>query len=458
MAEQWPIVDALLGGTPAMRKAGPEFLPQFPNEEGAAYRTRLGASTLYPAFRRTVTVMAGKPFSKALTLGEDVPKRIQDLCENVDREGRNLHVFGRQLASEALSYGLCGILADHPDTTGMRTLADQQQAGSRPYLVFIRHDQILGWKAATVGGQTRLTQLRLAESAEVDDGGGYGTVQVNRVRVLEPGKWELWEEAGEDGTYTLIGGGTTSIAVIPFAPVYGEQTGFMTGKSPLLDLAYLNVKHWQSQSDQDNITHVARVPILFTKGFPDEKSIVVGASAAVKTESTEADMKFVEHTGAAIKAGVESLKDLEQQMVQTGAELLVVKPGQGQRSATEANNDAEGNKSDLQSFTESWEDSLDQALQFLAMWSGEAEGGHVSLFKDFGAATLTDASAQLVLAMHQGGLITKATAIRELQRRGMIAADVDPEDELAQVELEGPPLGTIEADPGGNPDDDTPGA
>jgi hypothetical protein len=36
----------------------------------------------------------------------------------------------------------------------------------------------------------------------------------------------------------------------------------MMGISPLRDLAYLNVKHWQSQSDQDTILHVARVPIL----------------------------------------------------------------------------------------------------------------------------------------------------------------------------------------------------
>lgn len=34
-------------------------------------------------------------------------------------------------------------------------------------------------------------------------------------------------------------------------------------------------------------------------------------------------MKFIEHSGAAIGAGRESLQDLEQQMIQTGAELLV---------------------------------------------------------------------------------------------------------------------------------------
>jgi hypothetical protein len=40
------------------------------------------------------------------------------------------------------------------------------------------------------------------------------------------------------------------------------RCAFGDGEPPLLDLAYLNVKHWQSQSDQDNILHIARVPIL----------------------------------------------------------------------------------------------------------------------------------------------------------------------------------------------------
>jgi hypothetical protein len=50
-------------------------------------------------------------------------------------------------------------------------------------------------------------------------------------------------------------------AYIPFVPLYGWRR-LHVGISPLRDLAYLNVKHWQSQSDQDTILHVARVPIL----------------------------------------------------------------------------------------------------------------------------------------------------------------------------------------------------
>ena len=448
MAESWPIADALLGGTPAMRKAAQAYLPKWPNEDHESYEARRKTATLYPAFERTLGVMAGKPFSKELTFGDDVPEAIRQWCQNCDLEGRNLHSFMADQMAECLGYGIAGVLVDFPRTTGLRTRADEAAAGVRPYLVMIKHAQLLGWRTTRgQDGVTRLTLLRLAEVAEKDDG-EYGTKEVQRVRVLRPGSWELWEQG--DRAWAKIDEGATTLDVIPYVPFYGRRTGFMTGKSPLLNLAYLNVKHWQSQSDQDTILHVARVPILFTKGFQEGETITVGASAAVRSENDQADMKYVEHTGAAIDAGRQALEDLQDQMIQTGAELLVAQPGE--RSATEANNDAEANKSELQRIVEGFEDSIDQCLQLMADWARLGEGGHASLYKDFTAATLTDASAQLVLSLQQAGLITKKTAIREQQRRGMLAPDVDPDDELDAVAEEGPSLGSLGTGDGGPAD------
>lgn len=452
MSHDWPVAAALLGGTRAMRAAGVTYLPEWPNEDKPSYKARLATATLYPAFARTLGVMAGKPFSKQLTMGKDVPEQIKTWCDNCDLEGRNLHTFGAEMMGEVLGFGLAGVMVDYPVTNqqGIRTIADERAAGVRPYLVKIHHQQILGWLAVRVnGGPMILNQLRIAEVKRVADG-DYGVKLVNQVRVHRIGSWELWEEqTGQDGkkTYALVEDGVTTLLSIPFVPFYGRRTGFMTGVSPLLDLAHLNVKHWQSQSDQDTILHVARVPILAIIGAQDASpdgtggtELTVGGSAAVRLPMN-AEMKYVEHTGAAIDAGQTALDKLQDQMIQTGAELLVAQPGQ--RSATEANNDAEGNKSELQRITEAFEDSLDQCLQYMADWAKLGNGGHVALFKDFGAATLTDASAQLVLSMQQSGLITKATAIREQQRRGMLAPDIDATAELDAVGQEGPTLGNL---------------
>lgn len=436
MAKNWPIVDALLGGTAAMRDAGKAFLPQWPAEEDDAYLMRSKTATLFPAFRRTLSVMAGKPFSRQMIISDDVPSSVDDLLDDVNMEGVSLHVFASEVMREALAYGLCGVLVEftrRPEGVG-DMLGQEKAAGLRPYLSFYRHDDILGWRHEKDRGRHRLTQLRLRESITLEDG-EYGTKTMQRIRVLYPGRWELYEESAKD-KYDLIDSGfTDNMSEIPFVPFYGCKLGFMRGESPLLDLAHLNVKHWQSQSDQDTILHVARVPILAVIGADDGTQLNVGASSAVSVP-LGGDIKFVEHSGAAIGAGSAALIALEQQMIQTGAELLVKQPGQ--RTATEAAGDAEASKSELLAIVEDFEDSLDQCLQLMAAWLREKSGGNVSLYKDFGASSLSDASAQLILSMQGAGLLSKSTAIKEMQRRAILMPDIDPATEMEAAQQDAP--------------------
>lgn len=439
MAQHWTVIEALMGGTAALRAAGKAFLPQQPREDNEDYQYRLKTATLFPAYARTVGVMTGKPFSKEVTLSEDTPKQLQELAQNIDGEGRSLHAFSADLMGEAMSFGFGGILVDFTRTEGQaRTQADEKAMGARPYWVHIKHGQILGWKVGKIGGVAALTQLRIAETAEVDDG-DYGVKTVNRVRVLTPGAWEVWQEGA--GGYTVLESGSTTLQVIPFVPIYGVRRGFMHGHPPLLDLAHQNVKHWQQQSDQDDSTRFARKRLLVLIGLDDQNdTMTAGSNYALKLPK-DGDAKVVQGQAECVTVGRSELEALEGQMVQTGAELLVARPGD--RTATEAANDAEANKSDLQRIVETFEDSLDQALQFTAMWLNLPDGGHASLFKDFAAGSLSEATTQLLLSLQQGGVITKATLIREQQRRGIIAADVDPEEELEKVKEEGPTLGSL---------------
>ncbi|WP_373379894.1 DUF4055 domain-containing protein [Cupriavidus nantongensis] len=430
-----PLIRALLGGTGAMRAAGKDYLPQWPNEEQKSYEARLAVATLFPAYSRTVEVLAGKPFSKPLTLGDDVPTRIQEWCEDIDLQGRNLHSFAANLCEEALGPGLCGILVDFPTTEGqgLRTQAAEQAAGVRPYWIEVKLDNLLGWRSKRVNGVDMLTQLRLLETVTEDDG-EFGEKHVEQVRVLTPGAWATYrkdEGSTDKDDWILHLQGTTTLKVIPFVPVYGKRKAFMIGVPPLLDLAHMNVEHWQSKSDQQTILHVARVPILFAKLLGNEVEITVGANSAVKAEDRDADMKFVEHGGQAIEAGRKSLLDLEDQMRQAGAELLVIKPGNITESQTLADN--EQGACALQRIAGDLEDAIDAALQFTAEWVGEAEGGHVTVFKDFGAATLAEASADLLQKMNVAGTLSDETLFEEMQRRGMIRPDLKWEDEQIRL-------------------------
>lgn len=449
-ATEWKMLEALMGGTTAMRLAGKSYLPQWPDEDPEGYAARLGTATLFPAYRRTVRVMASKPFAKEVAFSDETPPEMLAWADDIDREGVSLNVFAQEMFEESF-FGLAGILVEAPraiQAAGrVPTQAEQKAAGVRPYWVRVKHDQILGGKIRVVNGAKQLIQLRILETDTADDG-EYGETVVVRVRVLTPGAWKLVTKQ-TNGAWSVNPGdeGATSLPYIPFVPLYGSRLGFMIGRPPLADLAHMNVEHWQSKSDQQTILHFARVPILFGKGFSGD--IVMGSSTVLTSEAggADVDLKWVEHTGSSVEAGAKSLTQLEDQMVQAGAELMV-KKASGSRTATEDQNDQEANKSDLQRQTEGFEDSLNLAMYYTAQLGGLPASGEVELFKDFGAANLSEASATLIKDMVAGQMISRETGIEEMKRRGELGPKVDAKTEAERIDAEGPLLGDIPpADP-----------
>ena len=429
MAEAWPMIDALVGGTGAMRAAGELLMPRFPAEDPTAHTARVKMATLFPAFARTTEVLAAKPLSKAITL-DDLPPEIEELLEDVDGEGSTLHAYAASLMLECLRPGIVGVLVDVPPAEGVRTAADEKAAGIRPYFATYKASSILGWRHE----RGQLTQLRLLECV-IEEDGEWGEKEVRQVRVLTPGAWQVYRKVKIEGgreVWQVHVEGTTTLSRIPFVWFYGIREGFGIGKPPLIDLAFANVKHWQGQSDQDNILHVSRVPILFGKGFRDGEKIIIGASSAVLTTSEKAELKFVEHSGAAIDSGDKSLLRLEDQMRQTGAELLVQKPNV--TTATQTVSEGEGSKSILQRITENFEESLEEALDLMCEWKGLNVGEiEVKLFKDFGATNLSDQSTSMLLTAVDRELVSKETAFQGLQRRDIIPAEVTWEDEQKRI-------------------------
>jgi hypothetical protein len=112
---------------------------------------------------------------------------------------------------------------------------------------------------------------------------------------------------------------------ITLVTLYTKRTGFMCGSPPLLNMALLNIKHWQSQSEQDNILHVAGADTDGVRPEEGQELTIGSSSAASFTDRQKQGLEYVEHTGSSIGAGKESLADLVEQMRQAGAKLLRTK-------------------------------------------------------------------------------------------------------------------------------------
>jgi hypothetical protein len=111
-----------------------------------------------------------------------------------------------------------------------------------------------------------LTQLRLAETTTVPDG-DYGERTVGSGAVLTPGAYQLWRQ-DEKKDYELVDEGTTSLSEIPFSVAYTGRVGLLESRPPMRDIADLNLKSYQVQSDLDNQPRISAVPLLASYGFP----------------------------------------------------------------------------------------------------------------------------------------------------------------------------------------------
>jgi len=449
MQSHWDLIDDLLGGTLAMRAAGEKWLPKEPKEENQAWQNRLDRSILYGAYSDTVDDLVGRPFSKPVTIQGKLPEQLASLEDNCDGQGTDFTQFARELFYTCLSRGLTHVLIDYPKTTredGKKlTLAQEKQTGVRPIFVHIRPQQLIGWRYEKgLDGKPKLIQIRWKETHSEPDG-EFGTKEVETIRVYTTDGWQIHTK--NDKEYVLTEEGThTYPDGIPLVTCYVNKDGFMTAQPPLEGLAWLNLAHWQSYSDQRNILRFARAALLFAKGLTDEemeKEVVLGPSRMFRSTNSEADMKFVEHTGKAIEAGRQDLLDLEERMTVLGLEPLLSRPGN--QTATGQSIDEAKSQSSIQAWIRSLELALYNAIVIAAKWTGEtlSDDFTIDIYNDFGVSIRATADIEALIKMRQAGEIDRETFLREVKRRALLSEATDIEEVISRIEAEGPSLGLL---------------
>lgn len=421
MAPDWELIADLLGGTRAMRAAGERWLPREPKESLEAYRIRLSRTVLFNGLGRAIQTLSGKPFAKPVTLADGADPRLRALCHDLDLGGRDLTTFARDVLRAALTDGVTHILVDYPEAAALgETLHDERVRGARPYFVHIPARDLIGWQVDRAG---RLERVRIRETVSEREG-TWGEAAVPQIRVLEPGLWSVWRRprGREDAPWRRMAGGRTTLEHIPLVSIYAGRTGFLIARPPLIDLAWLNLAHWQSSSDQRHILHVARVPILFARNLKvGEDGVEIGPNRLIQGDGDGADLRYVEHSGAAIAAGRQDLADLEDRMAVMGLDLLVGRSGGV--TATERAIDAARSDSALTGLVREVEDGLSRAFALAADWMDldPAAAGRVTVDPDLGIDPQEAQEVDLLLKARLAGEIDRPTFLAEIRRRGILS-------------------------------------
>jgi len=444
MLPAWELVDDLMGGTAAMKAAGTKWLPREDGEAVEVYEARLSRSVLYNGYKKTVLGLSRRPFARSVGIVGNLPEKLAEMPNAVDDQGRSLNSFAREFLKVAVNRGLCHILVDYPPNTA-GSLGEERELGLRPRFVLVDPISLINWQTEEVNGETRLTQIRISES--VYRASGQWDVKVTRrIRVIGLDAFQVYEQ-GEKGEWYVVQEGEMTLGKIALVTLYINPVGFMVGSPALDDLAYLNLAHYQSQSDHRNNLRFARSGVIFLKGLTPkemEQDIVWGVNHAVKTTSANADMRIIEHSGSAVQAGENELRHLEEQMDAVGMGPLTVQSWGNETAMGKAIDEGKG-QCDLQSWVRDEEAVLEKAFGLAAEWTGEtlAEDFKVDIYDDFGLLPRSAQDLDNLQKLRDRGDLSRRTILEGVKLRGLLPENHDIDEELARIEEEGPDLGMI---------------
>lgn len=461
MRPWWELCRALMAGTDAIRDGAGVYLPRLAAESDEAYTFRSRLCALFPGFARTVKASVGLINQTAPILGEDMPAKLVDLAENIDRQGTNLTVFAKALTKDGLVDGYAGILVDYPradDPTLDRSRAsaaavpgaplsddDTARLGLRPYWVLVKADEVIKAMYQTVDGVRTLVLLVIREVSETLDDtlGAFGTVTLTRYRVyrrtMAGVTYQLWEKKYSEAYSSAKGDPRpmTNVSAIPWSPfVAGEkQQDPNTVRPPLMDLAYLNVEHYQIKTNIRNLETLAMVPTQVRIGaMPDEHgqypSITLGPRSTIEAPVVQGVTHPVYWHSPDVQVlapGNQSLTNTEAAMGSAGLSFLAPDTRAAETAAAKRI-DSTAQNATITTVAGALQDCLETAFGFTGEYL-KLKAGSVTVNTDYENTVMT---AQMVAALGQlavNGQLDIMTLL-DLLQDGHILADGTDKDAI----------------------------
>ena len=341
MMKGWEIMRAVTEGTEYLRENSEAFLPLEPREDYDAYLARVNRAVFSPFTQRLIRAATGLVLRKPIALIGD-PYWTEMFKMDVDGCGSDLDEYARRLLMCSLTYGQSHILVDYPAPSGAVSLAEERQQNRRPYWIEVDPTNIYGWRLDRESNYGNLIQVRIAEKAVLPDG-DFGEKIYDQVRVIEPGRYrvfrkretveDLYEDDGggyagsmssPEGAkdYELAESGEFSLGEVPLVSIYSGKVENLVSKPPLLDIAYLNLAHFQRQADLIHSLHVASQPMLVMEGYDDQtKDLAISVNYAMATQPGN-KVYYVEPASSAFDAQSAEIKELQMQMATLGISTL----------------------------------------------------------------------------------------------------------------------------------------
>ena len=424
MMPDWAVMAAVTRGTNYIRDLSETYLPQEPREDDDAYQTRVDRSVLSPYTSRLIETAAGAILRKPIHIEGD-PYWLE-LAENIDGLGSNINEYARRALVSSMTFGHSAILVDYPAAMGAMNLAEERAQGRRPYFVHVDAPQIWGWRKEPI--TNRLLQVRIHDY-DVRPLNEFGEEQVEEMRVIYPGRYDLYTLGQDVVEFTESGG--YSLDEIPFVPIYSNRRGLLMSQPPLLDIANLNITHYQRQADLIHALHIAAMPTLVLEGWDDTTgSATMGVNYAIAMQPGN-KAYYVQSDASSFDTQMAELQALEGQMSTLGVTKLFGQKFVAESAEAKRIDQAQSN-SVLSIISQELESALNQAFSFAAQYVG-MEPPEITIDRDFDYYRLIGQDVSVLAQLNQMGKITDAMLLEILRRGEILPDNVKIEEELEAI-------------------------
>lgn len=437
----WTKIQTILQGEEGVKEAGPLYLPKLSGQTPAEYNAYKDRGSFFNAFARTAEGLTGAIVRKEPSI--KTASQIDALLGNITLNGESIQEVIRMITKDVISFGYYGVLVDMPP------VAEGSVATVVPYFALYSCASILNFETVQMGDENKLVMLALDEMRyEKNPENSLELIEVEHVRLLQieeeflvvriykkavdaKGK-ESWDQVGEDILPKVRG---KRIDFIPFVFFGAQSNAPVPTNPPLMDLANLNIKHWQVSVDYYHGLHYCAMPTPWAAGFPASAELFVGAMKAWVSEAPEARCGFLEFTGTGLGAISTALNNLEKQMSILGARML-----EEQKRAAEAAETVvmrySGDTATLANIVTSIEAGMIKCINLLGYWMAIKDAKtEVHMNRDFVAAKLSAQDISALLGAYTSGGMSLDTFLYNLQVGEILPADRDIATEKSLIEM-----------------------
>ena len=430
----WDMLRDIIQGERRIKERGTDYLPALVSEKaGTSYEDYKGRATFVNMTGRTISGLVGTVFRRPVKV-DNVDK---SWLEDVTSDGLHFNLFCKKACIEAVAIGRIGILVD------------MDQAGERPYLCEYIAENILSWKTKSINGRKVPVYVLLREivdstpmltdrdsispdnysmklqaryrSLYLDDQGIYRQQIFFEEQIRDEYGHNIQVLVADGEPITPTRGGVP-FRYIPMVCIGPSQPTFDVQKSPVLDIAFLNISHYRSSAQLEHGRFFTALPVYYVpvQGSGDQAEYDIGPSVVWEVpEGTKPGI--LEYFGTGLKNLADSLVEKEEAIASLGGRIMGISPAAAAESETIYKMKQVNEMSILLNITESMSAGMTQVLRWLLDWQRlDADDVSVRFNQDFNALQIQARELRAIAVMYQSGILPIGEVFRVLQDSGFI--------------------------------------